>query len=36
MSSREQPMLYTLQQQHLPISSDDDENQVPLLDAEHS
>jgi hypothetical protein len=36
MSSREQPMLYTLQQQHLPILSDDDDNQVPLLTAEHS
>ncbi|XP_021913070.1 cholinephosphotransferase 1 isoform X5 [Zootermopsis nevadensis] len=35
ISSREHPVLYTSQQQHLLISSDD-ENQVPLLDAEHS
>lgn len=33
MSSREQPLLYASQQQHLPS---DDESQVPLLDAEHS
>jgi hypothetical protein len=33
MSSREQPLLYASQHQHLPS---DDESQVPLLDAEHS
>ncbi|XP_023723071.1 cholinephosphotransferase 1 isoform X1 [Cryptotermes secundus] len=36
MSSREQPMLYASSHQHLPISNDDEENRVPLLDAEHS
>lgn len=36
MSSGEQPMLYTSSQQHLPISSDDEENRLPLLDAEYS
>jgi hypothetical protein len=36
LSSREQPMLYTSQQQPVPILSDDAENRVPLLDAEHS
>lgn len=36
MSSREQPMLYASSHQHLPISNDDEESRVPLLDAEHS
>jgi hypothetical protein len=36
ISSREQPMLYASSHQHLPISNDDEENRVPLLDAEHS
>ncbi|XP_069675289.1 cholinephosphotransferase 1 isoform X3 [Periplaneta americana] len=36
MSAREQPLLYSMQQHQLPINSDDDENTVPLLEAEHS
>jgi hypothetical protein len=29
-------MLYASLQQHLPVSNDDEENRVPLLDAEYS